>query len=76
MEQQMQAALTALRLPTNLDDYLGDDKLEALEFALGNDKKRGFTSLAYIALTRIGDPVVLSLSAQEIVALLRDPKPG
>jgi 3-dehydroquinate synthase len=90
LEQQMRAALTALRLPTNLDDYLTDDRVEALEFALGNDKKRGVASpsgesgagsrrkpsLAYIALTRIGDPVVLSLGAQEIVALLRDPKPG
>jgi 3-dehydroquinate synthase len=86
LEQQMRAALTALRLPTNLDDYLTDDRVGALEFALGNDKKRGLasktspagrnTTLAYIALTRIGDPVVLSLGAQEIVALLRDPKPG
>lgn len=75
MEQQMRAALTALRLPTNLDDYLTDDRVEALEFALGNDKKRGFTSISYIALTRIGDPAVHSLNVQEIVSLLRDPKP-
>jgi 3-dehydroquinate synthase len=76
MEQQMRAALTALRLPTNLDDYLSDDRLEALEFALGNDKKRGFASISYIGLTRIGDPAVHSLSVQEIVGLLRDPKPS
>lgn len=76
IEQQMRAALTALRLPTNLDDYLTDDRVEALEFALGNDKKRGFTSISYIGLTRIGDPAVHSLGIQEIVALLRDPKPS
>jgi 3-dehydroquinate synthase len=76
MEQQMRAALTALRLPTNLDDYLTDERVEALEFALGNDKKRGFTSISYIGLTRIGEPAVHSLNVQEIVGLLRDPKPS
>jgi 3-dehydroquinate synthase len=76
MEQQMRTALTALRLPTNLDDYLSDDRVAALEYALGNDKKRGFTSISYIGLTRIGEPVVHSLSVQEIVSLLRDPKPS
>lgn len=76
MEQQMRTALTALRLPTNLDDYLTDDRVAALEFALGNDKKRGFTSISYIGLTRIGEPVVHSLTVQEIVSLLRDPKPS
>lgn len=76
MEQQMRAALTALRLPTNLDDYLTDDRIEALEYALSNDKKRGFASISYIGLTRIGDPVVLSLGIQEIVGLLRNPKPS
>jgi 3-dehydroquinate synthase len=76
MEQQMRVALTALRLPTNLDDYLTDDRVAALEFALGNDKKRGFASISYIGLTRIGDPAVHSLGVQEIVALLRDPKPS
>jgi 3-dehydroquinate synthase len=76
LEQQMRAALTALRLPTNLDDYLTDDRIEALEFALSNDKKRGFASISYIALTRIGEPMVLSLGIQEIVALLRNPKPS
>jgi 3-dehydroquinate synthase len=76
MEQQMRAALTALRLPTNLDDYLTDDRVEALEFALGNDKKRGFASISYIGLTRIGDPAVHSLGVQELVALLRDSKPS
>lgn len=76
LEQQMRAALAALRLPTDLDAWLTDERVEALEAALGNDKKRGFSSISYIGLTRIGDPAVLSLSAQEIVALLREPKPS
>jgi 3-dehydroquinate synthase len=76
LEEQMLAALTALRLPTNLDDWLGDERIERLEASLTNDKKRGFSSISYIGLTRIGDPAVLSLSAQEIVALLREPKAG
>jgi 3-dehydroquinate synthase len=74
LEQQMRAALTALRLPTNLDDYLTDERIEALEFALSNDKKRGFASISYIALARIGEPVVLSLGIHEIVGLLRNPQ--
>jgi 3-dehydroquinate synthase len=76
LEQQMRAALTALRLPTDLDAWLADDRVDALEAALGNDKKRGFASISYIALSRVGDPAVLSLTAQEIVSLLREPKPS
>lgn len=76
LEQQMRTALTALRLPTDLDAWLTDERVVALEAALGNDKKRGFSSISYIGLTRIGDPAVLSLAPQEIVALLREPKPS
>jgi 3-dehydroquinate synthase len=76
LEEQMKAALTALRLPTQLDDWLTPERLERLEAGLGNDKKRSFSSISYIGLSRIGDPAVLSLTPQEIVALLRDPKPG
>ncbi|KIG17284.1 3-dehydroquinate synthase [Enhygromyxa salina] len=75
LEQQVKAALTALRLPTNLDDWLTPERLERLEAGLGNDKKRGFSSISYIGLSRIGDPAVLSLTPQEIVGLLRNPKP-
>ena len=71
----MNAALTALRLPTQLDDWLTPERIERLEAGIGNDKKRSFASISYIGLSRIGDPAVLSLSPQEIVALLRDPKP-
>jgi 3-dehydroquinate synthase len=75
LEEQMRAALTALRLPTQLDDWLTPERIERLEIGIGNDKKRSFASISYIGLSRIGDPAVLSLSPQEIVALLRDPKP-
>jgi 3-dehydroquinate synthase len=76
LEEQMRAALTALRLPTQLDDWLAPERIERLEAGLGNDKKRSFSSISYIGLSRIGDPAVLSLTPQEIVALLRDPKPA
>jgi 3-dehydroquinate synthase len=75
LEQQILAALTALRLPTNLDDWLTDDRAERLEAALANDKKRAHASITYVGLTRIGEPTVLSLSPAEIVSLLRQPKP-
>ncbi|PRQ04874.1 3-dehydroquinate synthase [Enhygromyxa salina] len=75
LEEQMKAALTALRLPTQLDDWLTPERIERLEAGLGNDKKRGFSSISYIGLSRIGDPAVLSLTPQEIVGLLRNPKP-
>lgn len=75
LEEQMRAALTALRLPTQLDDWLTPERIERLEIGIGNDKKRSFASISYIGLSRIGDPAVLSLSPQEIVTLLRDPKP-
>lgn len=75
LEDQMVAALTALRLPTQLDDWLTPKRIERLEAGLANDKKRSFASISYIGLSRIGDPAVLSLSPLEIVALLRDPKP-
>jgi len=75
LEQQMLAALQALRLPTQLDDWLTDERAERLENALSTDKKRSYASISYVALTRIGEPTVASLSPAEIVALLRDPKP-
>lgn len=76
LEAQMRAAVAALRLPTQLDDWLSDERVARLEAALANDKKRGFSSISFIALARIGEPAVLSLSAQEIVALLRSPAPA
>jgi len=76
LEQRMLEALTALRLPTNLDDWLTRERIERLEACLGNDKKRGFASISYIALKQVGSPAVLSLATQEIVALLRDASSG
>ena len=75
LEAQMLAALEAVRLPTDLDDWLTDERAERLEAALANDKKRTYASISYVALPRIGEPAVLSLSPAEIVSLLRDPKP-
>jgi 3-dehydroquinate synthase len=76
LEEQMRAAVAALRLPTDLGAWLTPERIERLEAGLVNDKKRSFSSISYIGLSRIGDPAVLSLTPQEIVALLRDPKPN
>lgn len=74
LEQQMLAALQALRLPTELDDWLSDERAERLEATLATDKKRSYASISYVALARIGEPAVASLTPAEIVALLREPK--
>ncbi|HLT40366.1 MAG TPA: 3-dehydroquinate synthase family protein, partial [Enhygromyxa sp.] len=75
LEEQMLAALTALRLPTQLDEWLTDERADRLEAALASDKKRSHASISYVALSRIGEPTVISLSPAEIVSLLRDKKP-
>lgn len=75
LEAQMLAALQALRLPTELDEWLTDERADRLETALANDKKRTYASISYVALSRIGEPAVVSLSPAEIVSLLRDSKP-
>ena len=76
LEQQMRTAVASLRLPSDLDHWLGSVTPGQLENTLSNDKKRDFASITYIALARIGEPTVISSSASEIVALLRDPSPG
>lgn len=76
LEAHIHSALTALRLPTDLDAWLTDERAGKLESALANDKKRGFSSISYIGLRRLGEPAVLSLTAAEIVSLLRNPEPG
>ena len=63
--------MTTLRLPTDLDAWLGAQQLPAIEAAMGRDKKRGSTHLTYIGLQELGEPTVLSLTASEIVALLQ-----
>ena len=74
LEARMREALTSLRLPLDLDEWLDDERIERLETNLGNDKKRNFSTISYIALEQLGNPAVLSLTPQEIVALLREPK--
>jgi 3-dehydroquinate synthetase len=75
LEEQMLTALRAVRLPTRLDEWLTGDRADRLEAQLANDKKRTYASLSYVALSRIGEPTVISLTPAEIVSLLRDPKP-
>jgi 3-dehydroquinate synthase len=75
LEEQMLAALRAVRLPTQLDEWLTGDRADRLEAQLANDKKRTYASLSYVALSRIGEPTVISLSPAEIVSLLREPRP-
>ena len=75
LEEQMLAALRAVRLPTALDEWLTDERADRLEATLANDKKRTYASISYVALSRIGEPAVVSLSPAEIVSLLRDSKP-
>lgn len=73
LEDQLRQALAALRLPTNLDEWLEDERASRMESVLANDKKRAGSSISFIALKAIGSPAVLSLTAAEIVSLLRDP---
>jgi 3-dehydroquinate synthase len=83
LEQQMRNAVASLRLPADLDHWLGSFSPAQLENALSNDKKRGATdparaatSISYIALARVGEPTVQALTAAEIVALLRESNPS
>jgi 3-dehydroquinate synthase len=76
LEAQMRSAVASLRLPTDLDRWLGSVTPGELEATLANDKKREFGTVSYIGLARIGEPVVLALPPTEIVALLRDPSGG
>ncbi|MCA9689933.1 MAG: 3-dehydroquinate synthase [Myxococcales bacterium] len=74
LEDTMVAALTRLRLPTELDVWLVGERGEAVERALSVDKKRTASSLSFVALARLGEPTVLSLSRAEILSLLREGK--
>jgi 3-dehydroquinate synthase len=71
LEERMTAALAAAELPTDLDAWLVAARGDDVARALSNDKKRGFGSIAYIALARIGEPARLSLTPAEIMGLLR-----
>ncbi|MCA9654658.1 MAG: 3-dehydroquinate synthase [Myxococcales bacterium] len=71
LEEQMVAALQALRLPTALDEWLDGERGAAVERSLRHDKKRADTTVTYIALAGIGDPRTIRLPPGEIMALLR-----
>lgn len=76
LEDRFVDALQKLRLPTDLDTWLDDERAPAIQAAMENDKKRGSGTVTYIALKELGQPAVINLSAAEIVALLRGEEPG
>lgn len=68
LEGHIRTALEALRLPTDLDAYLTEDRRPALIEAIARDKKRGaHRKITYIGLARLGEPRVLSLTPEAIV---------
>ncbi|MBK7824852.1 3-dehydroquinate synthase family protein [Nannocystis sp.] len=64
-------ALTCLRLPTGLDEWLVGERGVAVERALQSDKKRAAGSVSYVALAGVGEPSVLSLALRDLIGLLR-----
>ncbi len=72
LEAAMTSALAALRLPTDLDAWLGGEHGEAIERALSLDKKRNAGRVSYVALVRLGEPTVLTLSPREVLMSLRE----
>lgn len=71
LEQLVTDALQRLRLPTDLDAWLSGERGTAVERALTIDKKRAGGTVSYVALTRVGEPFVISLTPKEILGLLR-----
>jgi len=71
LERHIRTALEAVRLPTNLDDYLQPSRRPALAEAMARDKKRGAErKITYIGLARLGEPRVLSLTPEAILEAL------
>ncbi len=71
LEQDVRAALQALRLPTDLDARLCAPQRPAIVAAMARDKKRGaHRKVTYIGLARLGEPSVLSLTPEEILELI------
>ena len=68
-------ALTRLRLPTNLDEWLVGERGAAVERALVVDKKRSDGTVSYVALARVGEPSVVSLPLRDLLGLLRQRTP-
>lgn len=71
LEARMVAALSAARLPVELDEWLEGERGRAVERAMSNDKKRAGGTVTYIALAGLGEPRTLQLPPAEIMALLR-----
>jgi 3-dehydroquinate synthase len=76
LEQLVTAALTRLRLPTDLDEWLTGERGAAVEKAILLDKKRAAGTASYVALARVGEPFVLTLPLREIMGLLRQRPSG
>ncbi len=71
LEELITQALERLRLPTDLDGWLVGEQGAAVERALAVDKKRAGGTVSYVALARVGEPLVLTLTPREIISLLR-----
>lgn len=76
IEARVVDALRRLRLPTDLDEWVGGERGRQVERALTHDKKRAGATITYIALADVGDPRTLSLSLHEIMPLLRPRSAG
>ncbi|MEM6292671.1 MAG: 3-dehydroquinate synthase [Myxococcota bacterium] len=71
LEGRIRQALTALRLPVDLDERLSASQRPAIAEAMAHDKKRGAHSkVTYIGLARLGEPRVLALTPEEILDTL------
>jgi 3-dehydroquinate synthase len=82
LEARIVGALERLRLPTNLDAWIGTgagvggERGRAVERALERDKKRSGATVTYIGLADIGDPRTFTLAVREILPLLRSRSGG
>ncbi len=70
-ETEMVRALETLRLPTELDTWLVGSRREVVEAALLHDKKRAAGKISFVALHRLAEPTVVSLSTREIFESLQ-----
>ena len=71
LEAQVRTALEAARLPTDLDAYLAPERRPGLTEAMARDKKRGAQQrITYIGLADLGEPRVLRLTPDAIMAAI------
>lgn len=71
LEAMVTEALGRLRLSQDLDAWLVGERGAAVERALAVDKKRAGGTVSYVALARVGEPLVLPLTPRELLSLLR-----